>query len=95
MAKSNGPLMNSNNNDQHYEALAKWQTMNDQTNDIFRHYAFLIGPTVAAQHDDGGLLVHDTAVRRGDHNHSNRSYIICFTKTGPILKQQTDETEIN
>ena len=46
----NKPLINTNNDDEHYEALVNRQTRNDENYDTSRSYAsFLIGPSVVVQ----------------------------------------------
>ena len=82
-ARVNRLPINSNNDDNHYEALVNKQTKNYDT---FRNYAsFSKGYTAVAQHEDGEQWTPGTVVRRGDHNHNNRSYMICITKTGLIV----------
>ena len=61
--------INANNEDEHFEALVNKQTRNEKNYDISRNYdSFSIGSTVAV-------------VGRDVHNHSNRSYMIRFTRT--------------
>ena len=75
--------MNSNNDDEHYEALVTKQTGNDKNYDTTRSYdSFSIRYTVVVQWEDGGPWTQGTAVRGGDHNHNNRSYMIRISKTG-------------
>ena len=46
----------SDNNDEHYEALVNRQTKNDKSNDTFRdHATFSIGSTIVVQYEDGRL----------------------------------------
>ena len=75
--------INSNNDDGHYEALVIRQTRNDKNLDTSRNYdSFSIGCTVVVQWEKSELWTYGTVVGRGDHNHSNRSYMIRITKNG-------------
>ena len=77
------PLINSKSDDEHYEALATKQRRNNKNYDTVRsHDSFSIGSTVAVQGKDDGPWTHETVVRRDDHNHNNRSYMIRMCKTG-------------
>ena len=50
MPKVNRPLINANNNAEHYQALVSRQRKNDKNYDISRSYAsFSIGSTVVFQ----------------------------------------------
>ena len=65
--------IDSNKVDEHYEALVSTQTKIDKNNDTFRNYAsFLIGSTVAVQHEDGGMWTHGTVLEREDHNYNKK-----------------------
>ena len=78
-------MINSINNDEHYEALVTRQTKNDKNKDAFRNYAsFSVGFTVAAQNEDGGPWTNSTVVGR-DHTYNNTSYMINITETGQIV----------
>ena len=74
----NRQLINSNNDDDEpYEALVNIQTTNDKIYDTSRSSAsFSLGSTVVIQWEDGGPWTYGTVVERGDHKHSNRSYMI-------------------
>ena len=100
--------INTNNEDEHYDMLVNRQTKNDKNNITFRNYAsFSIGSTVAVHCRYGGPWTHGKDVGRGDHNHNNRSCIICISKTGQIVirnrkhitathtQQQNNTSEIN
>ena len=55
MSIVNGLAINSNNDNEYYEALVKRQAKNDKNNDTFRNNAsFSIGSTVLVQYEDGG-----------------------------------------
>ena len=45
------------------------------------------GSTVVVQHKDRGPLTHGTIEGKGDHNHHDRLYHICITKTGRLVTQ--------
>ena len=78
--------INSDNDDNHYEALVKRQIRNDKNYDTVRNYdLFSIVSTVAVQREDGGPWTHGTIVGTDDHNHNNRSYTISVTRTGCIV----------
>ena len=78
--------INSNNDDKHYEALVTRQTRNNKNYGTSRsYYSFSIWSTVVVQQEDGGPLIHGTVVGRGDHNHSNRCYMIRISKTGYVV----------
>ena len=48
--------INTDNDDDHYEALLKRQTRNDENYDTARNYdLFSIGSTVAVQQEDGEM----------------------------------------
>ena len=78
--------INSHNDDEYYEALGTRQTRNDKNYDTSRSYgSFSVGSTVVVQQEDGCLLTYGTygpMVGRGDHNYSNRCYMIRISKTG-------------
>ena len=44
--------------------------------------SLLIGSTVVVQCNDGGPWTHGMIEGKGNHNHHDRSYNICITKTG-------------
>ena len=91
----NRPLVNSSNDNEHYEVLVKRQTKNDKNHDTSRIYAsFPLGSTVVVQWEDGGLQTHGTVVGRPDHNHNNRSYIICITKTGWLIIRKSKHAKV-
>ena len=47
--------INSNNDDEYYEAFFNRQTRNDKNSDTFRNYdTFSIGSTLVVQCEDGG-----------------------------------------
>ena len=49
------PPINSNNNDEHYEALVNRQTKNEVNYDNSRSYAtFSLGSSVVVHQEDGG-----------------------------------------
>ena len=85
MPRINRPPVNSNNDDEHHEALIKRHRRNDMNQDTSINYtSFLFGSTVAAHQEDGGPWTHGTVVGRGDHNH-NRLHMIHITKTGKLI----------
>ena len=76
-------LINSKNNDEHYEALVTCQTRNDKSYDTAWSYdSFSIGSTVGVQWEDGGPWTYGTVVGRGVHSCNNISYMIKISKTG-------------
>ena len=86
--------VNSNNDDEHYEALVTRQTRNDKNYDTSRSYdSFSVVSTVVVQWEDGGLWTHGTVVGRGDHNHGNRSYLIRISKTGCVVTRNSKHTK--
>ena len=81
---------NSDNDDDHYEALVKRKIRNDKNYDTARNNdLLLIGSTVAVQQKDGETWTHRTIVGAGDHNHNNRSYTIRITRTGYIVTRNS------
>ena len=40
------------------------------------------------EHEDGGLLTYGATLRKGDHNHNNRSYTMCVTNTGKLITRK-------
>ena len=83
-------LINSNNDDEHYEVLVTRQTRNDNNYDTSRKYdSFSIRSTVAVQWEDGGQWTHGTVVGRGNHSHSSRSYMIRISKTGWVVTRNS------
>ena len=74
------------NDDEHHKMIIERQTKNDKDKDTSKNFVSLpTGSTVLVQHEDGGLWTHGTIEGKGDHNHHNRSYIICITKTGRLV----------
>ena len=95
MSPINIPLICINNDDEHYKELVKRQTKNDNNHDTSRNYALIsIGSTVAVQWEDSGLWTYATIIWNGDHNHSDRSYTICITKTGWLITKHVKSTQI-
>ena len=91
------PSVNSNNDDEHYEALVERQMKNDKNHNTSGNYAtFWLGSTVAVQHEDGGLWTHGTVVGRGDHSH-NMIHIINtgqpITRNSKNIKATTTTAE--
>ena len=69
--------INSDNDEDHYEALVRRQTRNNKNYDAARNYdLFSLGSTVAVQQEDGGPVTHGTIVAIGSHHHSKRSYTV-------------------
>ena len=82
--------VNSDNNDDHYEALVKRQIRNIKNYDTVRNYdLFSIGSTVVVQWEDGWLWTHWTIAVAGNNNHKNRSYTIRITRTGHIVTKNS------
>ena len=82
--------INSDHDDEYYEALVNRQGMNDKKYDTARnYYLFSIGSIIVVQWQNGGLWTHGTVVGGGDHNHNNRSYTIRITKTGHIITRNS------
>ena len=52
--------------------------------------SFLLGSTVAFQQEDGGPWTQGRVLGRGDHNHSNRSYMTQITDM--VCSYQIQET---
>ena len=83
-------LLDSNKDEEHYGALINRQTKNDKNHDTPRNHAFLpIRSAVMVQCKDGGPLTHHTIGGKGDHNHNNKSYTICVTKTGQVVTRNS------
>ena len=77
------PPIGKNNDEEHCEAIVNRQTKDDKVQGIPRNYVSIpTGSTVAVQLEDGELLTHGTLEGKDDHNHHERSYNICITKTG-------------
>ena len=69
------------NDDEQYGSLVNRQTKNYKKYDTARNYAsFSIGSTVVVQQKDGGPLTHDTVFGGGNHNYSNKSYMMLLIK---------------
>ena len=74
------------NDVKHHKALVDRQCRNDQDKDTSKNLVSLpIGSTLAVQQEDGGPWTHGTIEDKGNHNHHDRSYKICITKTGKII----------
>ena len=75
--------INSNNGNEHNKVTVTRQKRKDKNYATFRSYdSFSIVSTVVVHSEDGGLWTLGTVVERGDHIHSNRSYMIRISKTG-------------
>ena len=86
--------INTNKDDEHYEALVTRETRNDKNYDTTRSYdSFPIGSTVVVQQEDDRPWTHGTVVGRGDHNHNNRSYMIRISKTGGIVTRNSKHSK--
>ena len=60
------PLVNSNNNNEHYEVLVKRQIKNDKNHENSRNYAsFPVGSTVVVEQESCRQWTHGTVVERG------------------------------
>ena len=82
----NRSLIHIDNDDEHHKALVQSQTNNDRDHYTPLNYTLLpIGSTAALQQVDSDRLTHGTIVVKGDHNHNNRSYIICITNTARLI----------
>ena len=82
----NRQLVGRDNGEEYYEVLIKRQTKDDKNQGTLRNYVSIpIGSTVVVQHEDGGLCIHGTVEGKGDHNHHDRSYNICITRTGHLV----------
>ena len=80
----NEPLIYFKNYDKHYKALVKRQKRMITLMILTGNYAsFLLESSIAVQHKNGTML------GRGDHNSSNRLYILCITKE-EIITAATD-----
>ena len=78
------------NDDEHHKALVQRQTNNDRDHDTPINYTLLpIWSTAAVQQVYSDRLTHGTIVVKGDHNHNNRSYIICITKTARLITRNS------
>ena len=86
----NKPPINSNGNDEHFEALVKGQPENDKNHDTsIIMLLFCKGSTIVVQWEAGGPWTHGTVVGRGYHNYNSRSYMICVTKTGWLITRNS------
>ena len=64
MSILNRPLINTNNTDDHYKTLVKWQTEGGKIYDTLRNfYSISIGYTVVVQSDDGALRMHGAIIK--------------------------------
>ena len=80
------PPINTDNDEEHHKALTNRQWRNYWGNDTFKNFVSLpIGSTVAFQWECGGPWTHGTIEDKGDHNHHDRSFNICITKTRRII----------
>ena len=90
MPTINRPLIGVNNNDEHYEALVKRQTTTDKNHDTSRNYAAYSNRVYCSSSMRRWWTVdHGTIVGKGDHNHIDRSYTICITKTGWLITRNS------
>ena len=79
-------LINTSYDDVHHKVLVNRQCRNEEGKDSSQNFVSLsIGSTVVVQQEDRGLWTHGTIEDKGDHNHHDRSYKICITKTGKII----------
>ena len=75
--------VNTDNDDDHYEALVNRQMKVDKNYDTLRNYRYIpIGSTVAVQREDGGPGNYRTIVEKCDPHHNDRSYKVKVTMTG-------------
>ena len=76
------PLISVNNDKEHYEGLVNRQTKDDKNQGTPRNYVtILTWLAVVVLHEDEGLWTNGTIEGKGSHNHLERSYNICITKT--------------
>ena len=67
------PLIDINNDEEHYEALENRQIKYDKNQGTPRNYVSIpTGSTVVVQHKNGGPWTHCTVEGKGDHNHHKR-----------------------
>ena len=86
MPVMNRPSLHTNNDNEHHKVFTSRQDKNDQNNDTSKNLVSLpTGSTVVVQQEDGGPWTHRTIEDKGYHNHHNRSYKVCITKTGRIV----------
>ena len=61
----------------------------------FRNYTTIpIVSMIVVQREDGGPWTHGTVVGKQDHNHNNRSYTICITKTGQLTTRNSKHIKV-
>ena len=78
--------MHIDKDEEHYEALVKRQTKDDNSQGTPRNYVSVpIGSTVVVQHEDEGPWTHGTVEGKGDHNHHDKFYNILITKMGQLV----------
>ena len=78
-----------NNDEEHYEALVNRPVKDDKNQGTPRKYVSIpTGSTVAVQCKDGGPWTHGTLEGKGNHNHQEKSYNICITKTGWLVTRE-------
>ena len=76
--------MGIDNDDEHHKVLIIRQTKDDK--DTSKHFVSLpMGSTVVVQWEDGGSWTHGMTEGKDNHNHHDRSYYICITKTGRLV----------
>ena len=76
----------SDNGEEHHKALIDRQSKYNKGKDTSKKFVSLpIGSTVVVQREDEGPWTHATIEAKGNHNHHNRSYKICISKTGKIV----------
>ena len=86
MSIINRPLIGFDNDEEHHTALIERQNKNNKDKDTSKNLVSLpLGSTVMVQREDGGPWTHGTTEAKSDHNHHDRSYKICITKTGKIV----------
>ena len=87
----NRPLINSNNDKEHYEELVNRQRKKWQEQWYFQKSCFFFNRVYCSvQHEDDGLWTQGSRVGRGDHNFNDRSYMIHITdRLNSHKKQET------
>ena len=89
------PVVGKDNIEGLHELLIKRQTKENQNKQgTPRNYVSIpTGSTVVVQYEDKGLWTHDTVEGKGDHNHHNKFYNICITRTGQLVTQDRQYTK--
>ena len=95
MPKPNRPLINTNNDDDHYETPVERKTKAGKSYDTLReYYSIPVGSTEVIQRDDGGPWTHGKIIDKGDHNHNDQSYKVYMKKIGWQITRNSKHVKV-